>query len=181
MKKLISRTTVLTAVGLSVLTVAACSSGPDSTADSTTSAAAPSVTNSAAAPPATSSAPANGATQGGATNLQVTSELRTLLGDVYYQATKEEPKDDASGIRRDKVIGPEHVFYGKIAGSDPPKDVFYAMGDTGYTDDPISRQDGPHVWRKRGNGVWEYLGDTGGDFCGKVPQELVRVWSKSCQ
>jgi hypothetical protein len=169
--KMLLRPVLLAAFGFSVLTSAACSSGPDSTATSTTSAAVPS---------AASRSPGTAVTRGGATNLVVTAELRTLLGDVYHQATKREPADDASGIRRDKVIGPEQVFYGKIAGTDPSQDVFYAMGDTGYTDDPVSRQDGPHVWRKRGSGVWEYLGDTGGDFCGKVPLELVRVWGRSC-
>lgn len=164
MMQMMLKPVVFTTIGLSVLMSAACSSGSDS-ATSTTSATVPS---------AMSSGPG---TAREATNLSVTEELRSLLGDVYHQATKREPADEA---RRDKVIGPEHVFYGKIAGSDPSQDVFYAMGETGYTDDPVSRQDGPHVWRKRGSGAWEYLGDTGGDFCGKIPQQLVRVWGKPC-
>ncbi|MFG2004335.1 hypothetical protein ACGFNU_34760 [Spirillospora sp. NPDC048911] len=165
------------------LGLAGCSSGSKA-ADGSPTASASATTSAPVAAPASGAAnPGNGtggkAKPGGAVNLTVSSELRRLLGDVYYAATKKEAKDNASGIRRDKVIGPEKLSYGKISGSTPAKDVFYAMGDTGYSDDPTSRQDGPHVWRKRG-ASWEYLGDTGGAFCGKVPAALVRVWGKTC-
>ncbi|MBO2455676.1 hypothetical protein J4573_51980 [Actinomadura barringtoniae] len=167
------------------LGLAGCSSGSDPKAadGSPTTSASAATTAPVAAPASGATAPGNGtkgtAKQGGAVNLTVSSELRRLLGDVYYAATKKEAKDNASGIRRDKVIGPEQVSYGKIVGSTPAKDVFYAMGSTGYSDDPASRQDGPHVWRKRG-ASWEYLGDTGGAFCSKVPAALVKVWGKAC-
>jgi hypothetical protein len=170
-KKMIVKTAVVATAGLSVLMSTGCSSGPDSATASRTSLAAPSATSGGT--------PGYAVAQGRATNLIVTPELRRLLGDAFYQATRREPGDGASGDRRAKVIGPEQVFYGKIAGMESSQDVFYAMGDTGYSDDPISQQDGPHVWRRRGGG-WEYLGDTGGDFCGKIPQALVRAWGKSC-
>lgn len=162
--------------------VAGCSSGSDTKdAGSSPTVSATAVVSSGAPGAASSQAPGSAKVGSGkAVNLPLSADLRRLLGDVYYTATKKEPKDDASGVRRDKVIGPEHVLYGKITGSSPAGDVFYAAGDTGYTDDPTSRQDGPHVWRKRGADGWVYLGDTGGALCGMVPRALVQVWGKAC-
>ena len=108
--------------------------------------------------------------------LQVSPAVRSDLQDTYYaEIYSQFPKEEKS-----RVDGPKNVYYGKISGSVQTKDVYYAMGDIGFTDNPLSRQDGPHVWRKRGTAAWEYLGDTGGQFCGKVPRELVQIWGKSC-
>jgi hypothetical protein len=139
--------------------------------------------NGAPAGGAGGSAPANGApgkvgSPGSAVNLSVTPELRAILGDLYFKESGSSP--GPNGPRsRSQVIGPKNVFYGKIAGASPAQDDFWALGDTGYQGDPVSQQDGPHVWHKRGDGAWDYIGDTGGG-CGGAPKALVRLWNKVC-
>ncbi|MCP2338329.1 hypothetical protein [Actinomadura rupiterrae] len=76
-------------------------------------------------------------------------------------------------MTRGQVVGPVHVFYGKVG------DKYYAVGDVSLKGKPITAQDGPHVW-ERGATDWEYEGDTGGDLCGKVPEALVKAWGKAC-
>lgn len=110
-------------------------------------------------------------------NLKVTPAVRKALGDTYFAITKEGGGRPRS---RSKVIGPEQVFYGRIMDKLPAGDIYYAMGETGYSDDPISRQDGPHVWRRTGNSPWKYLGDTGGSVCDMVPESLMQVWNQRC-
>jgi hypothetical protein len=73
------------------------------------------------------------------------------------------------------VDGPKNVYYGKIKGATAGKDVYWAVGFIGIKGDPVSYQDGPHVWRKRGHGAWSYRGDTGGCLL-NVPRALLKVW-----
>lgn len=123
-------------------------------------------------------APGKAVKPGDAVNLQVSEELRATLGDLYFKRTGSSP--GPSGPRsRSQVIGPKSVFYGKVTGTIRSVDTFYALGDTGYTGDPVSQQDGPHVWRKEGTGPWQYIGDTGGS-CGGVPEKLTRIWGNAC-
>ncbi|WP_433461835.1 hypothetical protein [Spirillospora sp. CA-128828] len=109
-------------------------------------------------------------------------DVRVLLADAFYGATYKSRKTPVDGDPRNQVIGPEHVYYGKIVGSSPAKDVYWAIGDTGYKNDPASRQDGPHIWKKIGPqpDEWQYLGDSGGEICPKVPQVVIDVWGVRC-
>ncbi|WP_067483148.1 hypothetical protein [Actinomadura hibisca] len=111
---------------------------------------------------------------GNAVNLRVTPQVRRALGDTYFAAVRRDHPRET----RDRVVGPEQVYYGKIVGTSAATTVYWAAGETGFSDDPVSRQDGPHVWRKKGAGAWTYLGDTGGWLCGVVPDRLLRVWGR---
>ena len=72
------------------------------------------------------------------------------------------------------IVGPTETHYGKIGG------VYYAIGEISFKDDPVSTQDGPHVWKSPNGTDWSYEGDTGGEICGKVPRALVKAWGKPC-
>ncbi|MES9537020.1 MULTISPECIES: hypothetical protein [unclassified Actinomadura] len=74
----------------------------------------------------------------------------------------------------DKVDGPKDAHLGKTGG------VYYALADISLTDQPMTSQDGPHVWRSSNGTDWEYLGDTGGNPCPKVPKSLIKVWGVTC-
>jgi hypothetical protein len=109
---------------------------------------------------------------GAAADLPVTEALRKQLADAYYSSQRHAfPKG-----RRDGVIGPTDVSYGVIWGIDSVPKTYYAVGSTGFTNYIISRQGGPHVWRKEGDAAWSYLGDTGLAPCTKVPRELYTLW-----
>ncbi|WP_214414264.1 hypothetical protein [Sphaerisporangium fuscum] len=107
-------------------------------------------------------------TSGKAVNLHLTAKTRAALADAYWNHSKD--------YSRGKVDGPKHVYYGKITGTTRAKDVYWAIGDIGVKGDPISYQDGPHVWRKLGNGGWRHMGDSGG--CPQVPKKLLRLWKQ---
>ncbi|WP_248964134.1 hypothetical protein [Sphaerisporangium perillae] len=107
---------------------------------------------------------------GKAVNLKLTETIRRRLADAYWRKS--------GNVDRSKVDGPSSVYYGKIKGATPAKDVYWALGQIGIKGDPISYQDGPHVWRKRGKGAWSYLGDTGG--CpDRVPRAMLKIWHLS--
>ncbi|MFC9969786.1 hypothetical protein ACFVH6_02660 [Spirillospora sp. NPDC127200] len=111
---------------------------------------------------------------GDAVNLPITPRVRKALGDTYFAAVRRSyPRQT-----RSRVVGPNQVYYGKIVGTGEAATVYWAAGETGFSDDPVSRQDGPHVWRKKGAGAWTYLGDTGGWLCGLVPAKLLKVWGR---
>jgi hypothetical protein len=114
---------------------------------------------------------------GSAVNLHVSKALRKTLGDKYFAVQHPyRPKD-----KRSRVIGPKQVYYGEIVGATKAKTVYYAIGETGFSNDPVSQQDGPHVWRKKGKGRWKYLSDSGGAICEVgVPRKLVKVWHLHC-
>lgn len=154
--------------------VAAALTACDSKSDGAGKASGASSGSASSGAPNSSSAPSGGVQPasggpGKAVKLQVSAAVRQALGDAYFAKMSDQyPKET-----RAKVSGPSHVFYGKIG------DKYYAAGDVGFSDNPMAGQDGPHVW-DRGATDWEYEGDTGGALCGKVPEQLVNVWGKSC-
>ncbi|MCW2879884.1 MAG: hypothetical protein JWQ95_3984 [Sphaerisporangium sp.] len=109
---------------------------------------------------------------GKAINLKLTEMIRHKLADAFWNQYYAKVNSDAT---RDKVDGPKDVYYGKIKGTTAAKDVYWAVGFIGIKGNPVSYQDGPHVWRKRYHGAWAYLGDTGGCLA-KVPKTLLRIW-----
>ncbi|MQY06773.1 hypothetical protein [Actinomadura macrotermitis] len=155
----LKRATAAAAVGLSIAAVAAATEG--------TAAAGTTVVQQAAAQ----------ARPGTAVNLKFSESLRKTLGDRYYTGYyhRHHPRTP-----RSRVVGPKGVYYGKIVGRSAASTVYYAVGDIRVKGDPISGQDGPHIWRKKGNGKWAYVGDTGGYVCPTVPRALLRVWHKGC-
>jgi hypothetical protein len=112
---------------------------------------------------------------GKAVKIVLTPDVVQEAGDAYYAATK---STVGKGRARNTVISPTHTYYGMIVSTKTRENVFWLLGDTGYTGVPVSQQDGPHVWKKVGRGGigWTYLGDTGGDPCSKVPMALIKVW-----
>jgi hypothetical protein len=110
--------------------------------------------------------------RGTAVNLRLTEKTRHALADAFWNQYygKYHPR-----VGRNKVDGPKNVHYGKIKGASAGKDAYWAVGSIGIEGDPISYQDGPHVWRKRGHGAWSYRGDTGGCLA-KVPRALLKIW-----
>ncbi|GAA3119107.1 hypothetical protein GCM10010466_07470 [Planomonospora alba] len=106
---------------------------------------------------------------GKAVNLRITGTIRTALADAYWNRAADFP--------RGKVDGPRKVYYGKITGATRGKDVYWAIGSIGIKGNPVSYQDGPHVWRKRAGGPWKHLGDSGG--CPAVPKKLLRLWKRT--
>ncbi|RFU42791.1 hypothetical protein DZF91_04555 [Actinomadura logoneensis] len=132
--------------------------------------------SSGGAQPGTGSSPKP---QGGvksAVKLPVPDDLSGALQDTYFAAAhKSYPK----GTRAD-VLTPTHVLFGKITGANGGVQ-FYAAGDIGFKNNPISQQDGPHVWKKDDSQQsWVYVSDTGGNLCGSVPKALVQAWGRSC-
>jgi hypothetical protein len=117
----------------------------------------------ATVPAAVQAAPAR------AVSLKLSAATRSKLADAYWRSSK--------SFKRSMVDGPKHVYYGKIikAGA---KNVYWAVGDIGVKGDPVSFQDGPHIWRKNGSGPWVHLGDTGGDLS-RVPSILRKLWKLS--
>lgn len=113
-----------------------------------------------------------GKAPGRAVNLKLTEKIRHKLADAFWNQDYGKYHPDAS---RNKVDGPKGVYYGKIKGATAAKDIYWAVGSIGIKGDPISYQDGPHVWRKRYHGAWAYLGDTGGCLA-KVPKTLLKIW-----
>ncbi|MFC7384402.1 hypothetical protein [Sphaerisporangium rhizosphaerae] len=137
-------------------------------------AAATAVTVTVLFPATAGAAPSSPASQaaGKAVNLKITERIRHQLADAYW---KQYYKANHPRAVRTKVDGPKRVYYGKIKGATAGKDVYWAVGSIGVKGDPISYQDGPHVWRKRGHGAWSYRGDSGGcPF--KVPKALLKIW-----
>ncbi|MFC4533374.1 hypothetical protein [Sphaerisporangium dianthi] len=128
-------------------------------------AATPAAVTSAAAPAGFAATGAGAA--GRAVNLKLSGKTRAALAAAYRRSLRPS--------HHGKVDGPTSVYYGKITGATSAKDVYWAVGSIGIKGDPVSYQDGPHVWRKRGGGAWKYLGDTGGCL-GKVPRAMLRVW-----
>ncbi|WP_204012093.1 hypothetical protein [Sphaerimonospora thailandensis] len=112
---------------------------------------------------------------GEAVNLKLTEKTRHKLADAFWNQYygKYQPRPS-----RSKVDGPKNVYYGKIKGATRAKDVYWAVGNIGIKGDPVSYQDGPHVWRKRGHGAWSYRGDTGGCL-NKAPKALLKIWHLS--
>lgn len=115
----------------------------------------------ATAPAAVQAAPAR------AVVLKLSAATRVKLADAYWRSSK--------SFKRSKVDGPKHVYYGKII-KPGAKDVYWALGDIGVKGNPISYQDGPHIWRKKGSGPWVHLGDTGGDLSA-VPSIMRKRWN----
>jgi hypothetical protein len=126
-------------------------------------------------PPRASATATETVKPGKAVKVVLTPDVLQAVGDAYYEATK---STVGQGRTRNMVIGPAHTYYGMIVSKNTKKNVFWVLGDTGYTGLPASQQDGPHVWRKVGRGTigWHYLGDTGGNPCSKVPMALIKVW-----
>ncbi|WP_157430081.1 hypothetical protein [Actinomadura oligospora] len=111
-----------------------------------------------------------------AVKLPVPGDLSGALQDTYFAVAG---KGDAKR-KRENVMLPKHVLFGKVTGANGGVQ-FYAVGDIGFKNDPVSQQDGPHVWKKDDSqNSWSYVGDTGGALCGKVPADLVKAWGKSC-
>lgn len=187
MFRLISLARTAIAIALPAVLLAGCKASGETPAESGSAAPSASSTPAESGGGGTSHPPSGGAANGApgravkpgdAVNLPVSEKLRTTLGDLYFKQTGSSP--GPNGPRsREQVIGPEHVFYGMISGTIRSVDTYYALGDTGYDGDRVSRQDGPHVWRKEGTGPWTYVGDTGGG-CGGVPAKLTRLWGKAC-
>ncbi|MBB2913958.1 hypothetical protein FHS43_005267 [Streptosporangium becharense] len=121
----------------------------------------------------TAGAVAVSAAPGQAVNLKLTAQVRKALADAYWRNPS-----STDPFPRAKVDGPKDVHYGKITGSTPARDVYWAIGDIGIKGDPVSYQGGPHIWRKVGNGTWKHVGDTGGCLS-KVPAKLLKVWKQS--
>ncbi|MGK5558288.1 hypothetical protein ACSNOI_42485 [Actinomadura kijaniata] len=113
---------------------------------------------------------------GKAVNLKVTPTVRRALGDTFFKTYKRHhPR-----AKRSHVVGPKGVYYGKVVGRSSATTVYYAVGEIRVKGDPISGQDGPHIWRKNGRGAWRYLGDSGGSVCHAVPRVMLRAWHKKC-
>ncbi|MDL4817328.1 hypothetical protein [Actinomadura opuntiae] len=142
---------------------------PSDTVSSPASGATPSASGGAPNAHPGSEKPVPGGGSGSAVKLQVTAALRRALADAYFAKVS----DRYPGETRAKVSVPANLYYGKVGGK------YYAIGDIGFGDNPVSRQGGPHVW-DRGATDWEYEGDTGGAVCSKVPARLVHVWGASC-
>ncbi|MFC4910341.1 hypothetical protein [Actinomadura gamaensis] len=111
-----------------------------------------------------------------AAKLPVPDDLHGALEDTYFASAKHTyPK-----AKQENVVPPSHVLFGKVTGANGGVE-FYAAADIGFKDIPLSRQDGPHVWKKDDSQTaWTYAGDTGGNLCGKVPPALVQAWGKTC-
>ncbi|MEV4252792.1 hypothetical protein AB0J52_06440 [Spirillospora sp. NPDC049652] len=126
--------------------------------------------------PGTGSSPKPQGSVKSAVKLAVPSDLSGALQDTYFTAAK---KTYPKGKRED-VMTPSHVLFGKITGANGGVE-FYAAGDIGFKSIPISQQDGPHVWKKDDSQQsWSYVSDTGGNLCGSVPKALVKAWGKTC-
>ncbi|GAA3424472.1 hypothetical protein ACQP10_34685 [Streptosporangium sandarakinum] len=109
-----------------------------------------------------------------AVNLKVTEKVRHSLADAYWaQYYGPNLRKHHPGTSRRKVDGPKKVYYGKVRSAG--KDVYWAVGSIGVKGDPISYQDGPHVWRRSAHGAWSYRGDTGGCL-DKAPRALLKLW-----
>ncbi|MFC5179967.1 hypothetical protein [Actinomadura harenae] len=131
-------------------------------------------TDASASPGGSSSPKPEGSLK--ASKLPVPEDLAGALQDTYFAAAK---KNYPKGTRAN-VMTPQHVLFGKVTGKNGGVE-FYAAGDIGFKNDPMSQQDGPHVWKKDDSQQsWAYVGDTGGALCGKVPTALVKAWGKSC-
>ncbi|GAB2470857.1 hypothetical protein GCM10027187_43660 [Streptosporangium sandarakinum] len=112
--------------------------------------------------------------RGTAVNLKVTEKVRRALADAYWtQYYGPYLRKHHPGTGRKKVDGPKKVYYGKVRSAG--KDVYWAVGSIGVKGDPISYQDGPHVWRRSAHGAWSYRGDTGGCL-DKAPKALLKIW-----
>jgi hypothetical protein len=109
---------------------------------------------------------------GPAASLPLTEAVRRQLADAYFSSQRYAFPNES----RDRVIGPKDVSYGVIWGVDSLPSTYYAVGSTGFTDNQLSRQGGPHVWRKEDDASWTYLGDTGLAPCTKVPRDLYVLW-----
>ncbi|MEU9831664.1 hypothetical protein AB0D67_08975 [Streptosporangium sp. NPDC048047] len=106
-----------------------------------------------------------------AVNLKVTAKVRHALADAYWKGYYNSPYHPKAD--RKNVDGPKHVYYGKVKSGG--RDVYWAVGSIGVKGDPISYQDGPHVWRRSAHGAWSYRGDTGGCL-DKAPKALLKIW-----
>ncbi|MFI6599652.1 hypothetical protein ACIBHX_25660 [Nonomuraea sp. NPDC050536] len=93
--------------------------------------------------------------------LKATPTVRHQLADAFW--------NHSTDFKRSKVDGPTQVRYGRLG------NVYWAIGGIGIKGNPVSYQDGPHVWRKVGKGHWVYRGDTGGCL-EKVPRAMLKAW-----
>ncbi|MCP2335109.1 hypothetical protein [Actinomadura rupiterrae] len=170
------------ALALATPTLAACSDSKsgDDKANATASPSGSQGTDTPA--PEASSGPAAGGSSPKpsgslkAVKLAVPDDLRGALQDTYFETAKKTyPKE-----KQDNLLLPTHILFGKVTGANGGVE-FYAVADIGFKDNPMSRQDGPHVWKKDDSQTaWAYGGDTGGNLCAKVPPALVKTWGKTC-
>lgn len=105
-----------------------------------------------------------------AVELRMTPSIRSSMVDAYLMKMMERYPNESTR----KVNGPNSAHVGKVKGA------YYAVADISLTDHPMTAQDGPHVWHSPNGTDWEYVGETGGDVCGKVPNALVKVWGMPC-
>jgi hypothetical protein len=109
--------------------------------------------------------------------LKASKRLKKHLADRYYRSYAHR----LACAKRSKVVGPKDLRYGKVV-TKGRATVYWAVGDISLSCNPLSRQDGPHVWRKRGErGHWVYRGDTGGYLCDEVPRKMLKAWKLGCQ
>lgn len=109
---------------------------------------------------------------GPAARLPFTAAIRKQLADAYFSSQRYAFPNE----RRVDVVGPLDVSYGVVWGVDSQPSTYYAVGSTGFAGNQLSRQGGPHVWRKEGDAAWAYVGDTGLAPCSKVPRDLYILW-----
>lgn len=103
--------------------------------------------------------------------LEPTNDVIDSVKDAYLQhAMQEFPKET-----QDNLDGPNESHYGKINGK------FYFIADIGFKDNPVSLQDGPHVWVSPNGSDWSYEGDSSGNPCElKVPAKLAKALKVPC-
>lgn len=116
-----------------------------------------------------------GGGKGSAVKLSLPASERSGIKDAFLSAAQ----GQYPGEKQENLVGPSNVYYGAIRGASEAENTYWALGEVYFKTKPISRQDGPHVWRKNPGAEWEYIGDTGGS-CGQVPRALVQVWGNPC-
>jgi hypothetical protein len=117
-----------------------------------------------------------GGGKGSAVKLPLPASERSGMKDAFLNAAQAQ----YPGEKQENLVGPSNVYYGAIRGATTAQNTYWALGDVYFKTKPISRQDGPHVWRKNPGAEWEYIGDTGGT-CGQIPRALVQAWGNPCK
>ncbi|GAA1570404.1 hypothetical protein GCM10009678_61460 [Actinomadura kijaniata] len=179
MKTSTSAAALAAAIAVPVLLLSGCGSSGDTKGSGATSAPPPASTSAEAAPSEPAAKPTSGGAQapqatGKAVKLPVTQEALLAMPDLYF----EKVSSQYPNAKRNMVVGPKNTLFGRVTTANG---VFtYAVADMSIRGNALSTQDGPHVWRRGADTDWEYVGDTGGNLCGQVPQALVKVWGKSC-
>ncbi|MGK5552886.1 hypothetical protein ACSNOI_14835 [Actinomadura kijaniata] len=172
------------AVAVPVLLLSGCGSSDDPKGSGATPPASSAPASADAAPSGTATKPAAGGRPSGnakapqatgkAVKLPVTQEALLAMPDLYF----EKVSSQYPNAKRNMVVGPKNTLFGRVTTANG---VFtYAVADMSIRGNALSTQDGPHVWRRGADTDWEYVGETGGNLCGQVPQALVKVWGKSC-